>query len=204
MSTRYRAYGTNAKEMTPIFKTLPPDGGCGDSSAEPTHLLALALNLGGSHGAITHVPIGDSRIVAMQAANYVITNTLREQGYHVHANEHCLVAVRCAIGTLTPFPRLLMTGDKPKWLLEATGAAIEFHNPICGVHRLDGATMHFHSDIAKYRDKAIRVLTEFKNWVTFQPPLSSPEVEVLQHTVISPLPSQPYCSPLWGQRFGTV
>jgi hypothetical protein len=27
---------------------------------------------------------------------------------------------------------------------------------------------------------------------------------VLQHTVIPPLPSQPYCSPLWGQRFGTI
>ena len=92
----------------------------------------------------------------MQEANYVITNTLREQGDHVHANEHCLVAVRCATGTLTPFPRLLMTGDKPKWLLEATGAAIEFRNPICGVHRLNGATMHFQSDIAKYRDKATR------------------------------------------------
>ncbi len=74
--------------------------------------------------------------------------------------------------------------------------------------------MFIHNDFAKQRSKAILALTDFKNWaeqhdidscavdanqayVQRQPPLFSPMDEVLQHTVISPLPSQPYCSPLW-------
>jgi hypothetical protein len=204
--------------MTPTLRAPPSDG----TTATPTHLLALALNLGGSQGSIPRVPIGGNRIVAMQEANPVIVSTLREQGFRVHSSENCLVAVRRAIGTLTPFPNLLITGNKPKWHLEATGASIEFHNPICGVHRLNVASMQIHNDIAKDRNKTIHALTEFKNWaeqhdidiaavdanqayVQRQPPLSSPMWETLRHAAIFPVRHYHLpCSPLWGQRFGSV
>ena len=149
MLSRYRAHGTVAKEMTPTYRPPPVDG----TTAMPAHVLALALNLGGSQGSIPRVPVGGNHIVAMQDANPDIVNTLRDQDYHVHSSENCLVAVRRAIGRLTPFPNLLITGNKPKWQLEATGASIEFHTPICGVHRFNVASMHIHNDIAKHRNK---------------------------------------------------